>query len=155
MIGPQGTMKSRFDTSPKEKLDKLFCPECKESQPSKEMKLKVNATYSQLTCKHCKEVTSTSRWRCECKTAWYKCSLHVQDSKRQANTSRASMKRKACNQGVEAPMPGVRRIGVANEGIVAEPSVINLIPLQPGICPKLAARFPTFTRKEQPSLPTM
>ena len=124
------------------------------------MKLKVNATYSQLTFKHCKAVTLTSRWICGCKTPWYKWSLRVQDSKRQADTSssRASMNRKSCKQGVEAPTPEVRRIGVANEGIAAGFSVIYLIPLHPGICPKLAARFPTFARKEvdyQPSLPTM
>ena len=56
------------------------------------------------------------------------------------------MKRKACERGVEVPMPRARRIIVADEGIVAESSDMHVIPLQASVCPKLAAKFPRFAK---------
>ena len=56
------------------------------------------------------------------------------------------MTRQARSEGKEAPMSRVRRIGIANEGNAAEHSKINSSTLQPGICPKPAARFPTFVK---------
>ena len=64
-----------------------------------------------------------------------------------SKSKRDDLKKKADGKGVDEPMPKVRRIREAVGDITAESTVIKLIPLQPGLCPKLANRFPNFVRR--------
>ena len=129
-------------------LEMITSPCCRGPQSTNKMKLKTKAIFSQLKCSNCGEVTTTALWTCPCDIPWYKCSMHVQMNSKHAtsNGARVHRKRKTCDRGVDEPMPQVRRIGNAVGDITAESTEIKLIPLQVGVCPKLASRFPNLTR---------
>jgi hypothetical protein len=134
----------------KTNLESIVCPCCKRTQTRSKLKLKTYGTFSQLKRVSCNTVSSTALWRCQCNIPWFKCGMHVQMNSMYAPTSgvRVHRKRKICNEGVDEPMPKVRRIGEAVGDITAESAIIKLIPLQPGICPLLSNRFPHLTRSE-------
>ena len=125
-------------------------PCCKKMQDVSKLKLKTGDTFSQLSCTTCGEVSSTMKWRCPCSLPWYKCAMHVQLNLRHESShgAKGRHKNKACNRGVDEPMPKVRRVGNAVGDMTADPASFRFIPLQPGLCPLLSNRFPHQTRRE-------
>ena len=51
-----------------------------EEHDAKNMKLKVEFGFSNLTCQKCREVTTTTSWGCRCELLWYKCGLHKHET---------------------------------------------------------------------------
>ena len=122
-------------------LRTIICPECTYEHNVDSLDLKVKVALCNLTCKQCREVTSTRRWACACGALWYKCGIHRH---RGAQPKTQGVKRKGCcNEGVTKPMPKGRRCE-SNVPCASSSTPANTVRLPAGS--KLAARFPHLVK---------
>ena len=138
----------------KVKLLKLHCPKCDVEADSRRMKLKVKAGYCSITCKQCRSIKLSSKWRCSCHKLWPKCGVHVQakllekNIKGSGKRSRGT-KRKKNPLGIDAPLPKQRQQfipeAIAVEGPIAKMQCF----LQRGS--KHALRFPHLVQAAVPT----
>ena len=148
-------------------LTEIACPKCEAKQSTDKLRLVTKAGFSNVGCRMCHEVTSSSIWRCRCRTPWIKCPRHVLVKKGQAKGTNGSAsgrnKCRAIDRGGDVPMP-LQRIRKVKSDIKNSMSqhfmvtrcmynerrtAVNRIRLEPGS--KLAARFPHLVQMAAPT----
>ena len=58
-------------------LNEVKCPECEDTQSTKDYKLHSKVGFSQIKCKTCQEVNIAQKLQCMCGISWHKCGVHV------------------------------------------------------------------------------
>ena len=58
-------------------LKQILCPKCSFAKSTEHFKMKSKLGFSMMKCLRCKHTTSSSLWRCVCRSLWYKCDEHV------------------------------------------------------------------------------
>ena len=145
------------DTKPAEKvrLLKSHCPECDAEVDSKRMKLKVKAGFCSITCKQCRVIRLSSKWRCSCGKLWIKCGVHVQAKLMEKSIKRngafsKGRGRKRGREGIDAPFPKRTRNEFIPDAIAIEGAIVKRqCSLQEGT--KLALRFPHLVKAAAPT----
>ena len=70
-----------YDLNPELKpLYNLSCPICKARRDADELVILKNKFFSNIQCKTCNKVSSSTYWRCHCLNLWYKCPVHFKSS---------------------------------------------------------------------------
>ena len=144
-------------------LKNKACPRCEVQQNPDGMRRITQAGFSNIQCRACGEVTSSSQWRCRCRCLWMKCHIHINRLKKQTkqdDMSKLQMRKKAkCDQrGVDEPLPIRRNLKVktksSNTGYVnlnshLIQSAMSRHRLKSGSI--LAARFPHLVQAASPT----
>ena len=144
-------------------LKSIACPRCNVQQDPARMKLITQAGFSNIQCRACGDVTSSSQWRCRCRCLWMKCHIHIhrqQKPIKQDGMKKSHMKRKSKfdQRGVDEPIPIRRDLKV--KATHSNPIYVNLNShsiqsamsrprLKPGS--RLAARFPHLVQAASPT----
>ena len=145
------------DTKPthKVRLLRIHCPECNAEVDSTRMKLKVKAGYCSITCKQCRTIKLSSKWRCACGELWNKCGVHVQMNLIERSIKRNGLfskgrARKRGRMGIDAPFPRQVRNEFVPEAIAIEGVIVKSQRfLQEGS--RLALRFAHLVKAAAPT----
>lgn len=94
-------------------LTSITCPKCSSSQSPKGMRLLTKAGFSNILCRGCNAVTTSSIWKCRCRIPWIKCPRHehVSTNVLKPNGRRIHKSRmgKGCDaRGKDVPFPMIR-----------------------------------------------
>ena len=53
------------------KLSHIACPECGKMHETRQMKLRAAVGFSNISCRGCRKVSSSSLWQCRCQHPWH------------------------------------------------------------------------------------
>ena len=139
-----------ISTKPTTPLAQIGCPDCGNIQDTANHKLRAKVGFGQMACQRCRRSTKASRWTCDCEIEWCRSHMHAhKEILRGASLRTDQLKSNGSNSsvmGTYEPLPKRARYEWNDTAISDTSSQHDRISLEPGACPKLAARFPCFVK---------